>query len=168
MAFASKIPTQIGSTRSLATSFRTMMGMLVTGSIIRPRICISTSSGACVCARVGWPLASLVQHNKVGDTVNWSEGRSIGRGRQRLADQTVRQRLRNPHLNVAPQRRVRLRKLRRRKVDGLVLACCDPRPGCDARCSFRPSPPALHRGGGRSARAESRAAYPLRCAGAPT
>ncbi len=48
MALASKMPTQMGRTWSLAMSLRTMMGMLVTGSIMRPRICISTSSGLSV------------------------------------------------------------------------------------------------------------------------
>src|SRR5215831_7308427 len=43
MALASYTPTQMGSTVSLPTSFNTTMGMLVTGSIIKPRIFISTS-----------------------------------------------------------------------------------------------------------------------------
>src|SRR5215472_5851186 len=43
MAFASYTPTQMGSTVSLPTSFSTTIGMLVTGSIINPRIFISTS-----------------------------------------------------------------------------------------------------------------------------
>src|SRR4051794_6530973 len=37
------MPTQMGSTASDPGSFRITMGMLVTGSIIRPRIFISTS-----------------------------------------------------------------------------------------------------------------------------
>src|SRR5712692_9585973 len=37
------MPTQIGSTVSLPASLRITMGMLVTGSIMRPRIFISTS-----------------------------------------------------------------------------------------------------------------------------
>ncbi len=36
MALASKTPTQIGSTESLSTSLRTMIGMLVVGSSISP------------------------------------------------------------------------------------------------------------------------------------
>src|SRR6185437_1962127 len=43
MALASKIPTQIGITVSDAISLSTMMGMLLAGSIIRPRILTSTS-----------------------------------------------------------------------------------------------------------------------------
>src|ERR1700733_12023815 len=37
------MPTQMGSTCALATSFRMTIGMFVTGSIISPRIFISTS-----------------------------------------------------------------------------------------------------------------------------
>src|SRR5882724_6590493 len=43
MAFASYTPTHMGSTVSLPTSLSTTMGILVTGSIINPRIFISTS-----------------------------------------------------------------------------------------------------------------------------
>ena len=43
MALASWTPTQIGRTVSLPWSFSTTMGMFVTGSIINPRIFISTS-----------------------------------------------------------------------------------------------------------------------------
>ena len=43
MALASYTPTQMGNTVSLFTSFSTTMGMLLTGSIIKPRIFISTS-----------------------------------------------------------------------------------------------------------------------------
>src|SRR5689334_19334510 len=39
------MPTQIGSTDSASTPFRITTGMFVTGSIIRPRIFISTSIG---------------------------------------------------------------------------------------------------------------------------
>src|SRR5271165_691592 len=46
MALASYTPTQIGSTALPFTSFRTTIGMFVTGSIIRPRIFISTSIAA--------------------------------------------------------------------------------------------------------------------------
>src|SRR6516164_1088883 len=45
MAFASYTPTQMGRTVSLAMSLRITMGMLVTGSIMSPRIFISTSIG---------------------------------------------------------------------------------------------------------------------------
>ena len=41
IAFASKTPTQIGSTRSPSLSRRMTMGMLVTGSTIRPLMTIS-------------------------------------------------------------------------------------------------------------------------------
>jgi hypothetical protein len=43
IAFASNTPTHIGSTESLLTSFKTMIGILVVGSNISPRIRISTS-----------------------------------------------------------------------------------------------------------------------------
>src|SRR5271156_589602 len=43
MALASYMPTQIGSTVSLLTSLRITMGMLLAGSMTRPRIFISTS-----------------------------------------------------------------------------------------------------------------------------
>src|ERR1019366_7104330 len=46
IAFASYTPTQMGSTVLLPTSFRMTIGMLVTGSIISPRIFISTSIGS--------------------------------------------------------------------------------------------------------------------------
>src|SRR5215472_2831827 len=43
MALASYTPTQMGSTVLLPTSLRMTIGMLVTGSIMSPRIFISTS-----------------------------------------------------------------------------------------------------------------------------
>src|SRR5258708_32102816 len=43
MALASYTPTQIGRMELPCTSFRTTIGILVTGSIIRPRIFISSS-----------------------------------------------------------------------------------------------------------------------------
>src|SRR5580698_6882097 len=43
MALASYTPTQMGSTALPLVSFRITIGMLVTGSIMRPRIFISTS-----------------------------------------------------------------------------------------------------------------------------
>src|SRR5207247_10884833 len=43
MALASYIPTQMGRTVSLPESLRITMGIFVTGSIISPRIFISTS-----------------------------------------------------------------------------------------------------------------------------
>ena len=46
MAFASKIPTQIGSTRSPSLSFRMTIGMLVMGSTISPLMVISISMAA--------------------------------------------------------------------------------------------------------------------------
>src|SRR5437762_291650 len=46
MALASYTPTQIGRMAWPCTSFSTTMGMFVTGSIIRPRIFISTSMEA--------------------------------------------------------------------------------------------------------------------------
>ena len=59
-----KKPTQIGITASEATSFSTMIGMLVAGSIINPRICISTSSVAWVTGWIGVVVIS-VQHHKI-------------------------------------------------------------------------------------------------------
>src|SRR5687767_10486637 len=46
MAFASKMPTQIGSTRSPPLSLRITIGMLVMGSTIRPLMVISISIAA--------------------------------------------------------------------------------------------------------------------------
>ena len=43
MAFASKIPTQMGRTAELPGSRRMMIGMFVIGSIISPLIFISSS-----------------------------------------------------------------------------------------------------------------------------
>src|SRR5688572_3547306 len=43
IAFASKIPTQIGNTRSPTRSLRITMGMFVTGSTMSPLIVISIS-----------------------------------------------------------------------------------------------------------------------------
>src|ERR1700722_6798399 len=43
MALASYMPTQIGKTVSLLTSFRITIGILLAGSMTRPRIFISTS-----------------------------------------------------------------------------------------------------------------------------
>src|ERR1700760_2751409 len=43
IALASYMPTQIGRTVSLFTSFRMTMGILLAGSMTRPRIFISTS-----------------------------------------------------------------------------------------------------------------------------
>src|SRR3974390_501676 len=48
MAFASYTPTQMGSTVLPPPSRRMTIGMLVTGSIINPRIFISISEGACL------------------------------------------------------------------------------------------------------------------------
>src|SRR5262249_23418580 len=45
MAFASNAPTQMGSIESPLTSFRMIIGVFAEGSIIRPRILISTSIG---------------------------------------------------------------------------------------------------------------------------
>ena len=44
IAFASKIPTQIGRTRSPSTSRSQMMGMLVSGSTVSPLMAISIST----------------------------------------------------------------------------------------------------------------------------
>src|SRR5690348_2662851 len=74
MAFASYTPTQIGRMAWPCTSLSTTMGMLVTGSIIRPRIFISTSMEA-----------------------------SLGLNHV-LAHQTVRRRSCHMHLNVGSQK----------------------------------------------------------------
>ena len=50
IAFASKMPTQIGSTRWPSRSRRMMIGMLVIGSTIRPLIAISICIGIPRCA----------------------------------------------------------------------------------------------------------------------
>ena len=49
MALASYTPTQIGRIPLPQASFRITMGMFVIGSIIRPRIFISTSTGSSLC-----------------------------------------------------------------------------------------------------------------------
>src|SRR5687768_11251620 len=53
IAFASKTPTQIGSTRWPSLSRRMMMGMLVIGSTISPLIVISISIGGLAPEAVG-------------------------------------------------------------------------------------------------------------------
>src|SRR5258708_18279724 len=74
IAFASYTPTQIGKIAWPCTSLSTTMGMFVTGSIIRPRIFISTSIDA---------------SPELGDL---------------LSHQTVWCRSRNSHLHVGSQK----------------------------------------------------------------
>src|SRR5271166_419633 len=93
MALASKIPTQMGMTVSEAMSLRTTMGMLVAGSIIRPRIRTSISM-----APLPWFVLVL-------------DG---------LAHETVRMRRCNFHLEVASGRRSY--QLGASEVDRYVLA----------------------------------------------
>src|SRR5271169_5512656 len=71
------MPTQMGRTESPFTSFRMTMGMLVTGSIISPRIFISTSG-------MVPPLCGLAYH---------------------LAQQTVRKACADVHSNVTTRLR---------------------------------------------------------------
>src|SRR5688572_11157044 len=52
MALASTGPTQIGNTRSCASSRRMMMGRFVSGSTIRPLTAISMSIGVLHCSVV--------------------------------------------------------------------------------------------------------------------
>src|SRR5207247_4491031 len=66
MAFASYTPTQIGRIALPCTSLRTTMGMFVTGSIIRPRIFISTSIGP------SRKLADVLAEQTVGTCVRHS------------------------------------------------------------------------------------------------
>src|SRR5438270_10473139 len=120
IALASKIPTQIGSTRSLPMSFSTMIGIFVTGSIISPRICISTSSEVCVTEWVE-VVAISVQNHKLRNPRHRHKRRTLHRIRYRLANQAVRQRLRNPYRHVTPHRRMCLRDLRSSKVHRLIL-----------------------------------------------
>src|SRR3954469_23700904 len=72
------MPTQIGKTASPARSFKTTMGMLVIGSIMRPRIFISTSIFAPV------PIPSSLLHR------SWNA----------LASQAVRSRPRDQHIHI--------------------------------------------------------------------
>src|SRR5580698_6481142 len=74
MAFASYMPTQIGSTVSLLTSFRITIGILLAGSMTRPRIFISTSM-------VNSDALPLLDHG--------------------LADKAVGVALSDPHRNIA-------------------------------------------------------------------
>src|SRR5688572_2348941 len=65
MAFASKMPTQIGSTRSPPLSFRMTIGMLVIGSTISPLMLISISIDPLASCRVAFPMPPayrLVEH----------------------------------------------------------------------------------------------------------
>src|SRR3954449_13103276 len=90
------MPTQMGSTASEPGSLRITMGMLVTGSIIRPRIFISTSivsllaqfpavSGILRPDRRSQPAATLALHHH--------------------ADKTIWKTLRDLHANVRSRRR---------------------------------------------------------------
>src|SRR5258707_164665 len=83
----------MGKTVSLPTSFRTTIGMLVTGSIINPRIFISTSIS---CSPV---TKSLRLHHHAQQTVGETPG--------------------NDHVNIAAHGRHRA--LRSGKVQGNVL-----------------------------------------------
>src|ERR1700761_3209606 len=76
IALASYMPTQIGSTVSLLTSFRITIGVLLAGSMTRPRIFISTSMA-------NSDALSPLDHG--------------------LADKAVGKALGDPHRNIAPR-----------------------------------------------------------------
>src|SRR5271167_2030524 len=90
------MPTQIGSTLSPPWSFRITMGMLVTGSIISPRIFISTSI---MLPPVACPLILPMQ-----DAAQPASG-CLG---DHLAQQAVGKRLCNPYTNVVSDAGLRL------------------------------------------------------------
>src|SRR6202167_6315186 len=92
MALASYMPTQIGRTVSLFTSFKITIGILVAGSMTRPRIFISTSM-----------VNSLTRATL----------------RDGLADKAVGVAVGNPHRNITS--RSGTDQVRSREVDGLVL-----------------------------------------------
>src|ERR1039457_472986 len=86
MAFASYTPTQMGSTVLLPTSFRMTIGILVTGSIMSPRIFISTSIGSV-------PFLDPLHHRdreRIGDA---------------LTNQRVGTRPRHPHIEIRTHQR---------------------------------------------------------------
>src|SRR5260370_40762607 len=94
MALASYTPTQMGSTVSLPTSFSSTIGMFETGSIISPRIFISTS------------MAYL--KNAISLVERWaSPARQTGETpvsplTRHLSHQAVREAPCNAHRNVTP------------------------------------------------------------------
>src|ERR1051325_938577 len=81
IAFASYTPTQMGSTVVLPTSFRMTMGILVTGSIMSPRIFISTSMRSL-------PFLIPLHHSSGTDTCH------------ALADQRVGTCARHQHIQI--------------------------------------------------------------------
>src|SRR5713226_9669674 len=118
------MPTQIGSTVSLLASFRITMGVLVTGSIKRPRILISTSIVTPWFPRV--PLCPLwlkiLRHYHRGHP---STSLSAGSGTQRknshhhLTQKAVGEGCGHAHRNIAARFEIDL--FRRNEIQGLVL-----------------------------------------------
>src|SRR3984957_11010629 len=88
------MPTQIGSTAVPCASLSTTMGMFVTGSIISPRIFISTSMGTSPDARMKDQtcFASATKESPL-DNSDFV-----------LADQTVRTGARNSHCHILSQK----------------------------------------------------------------
>src|SRR5271157_5740017 len=101
MALASYTPTQIGSTVLPFTSFKMTMGMLVTGSIMRPRIFISTSMR---------PSAPTLHHSYA------------------LAHQGVRPAVRDPHHKQPPHQGFRAVSGVRKIERAIVRGAPDPLP----------------------------------------
>src|SRR6267154_6698967 len=109
----------IGRTVSLPTSFRTTIGMLVTGSIINPRIFISTSIALLLSLRSETALG----HSCGSDSIAPEQrARRVIRPRPLLnhhAQQTVGETPGNDHVNIAAHGRHGT--LRSGKVQGNVL-----------------------------------------------
>src|SRR5271154_4330248 len=107
MALASYIPTQIGSTVSLLTSFRITIGILLAGSMTRPRIFISTSMVTSV-MRLGDSLAHKAVGKALGDPYRHIAARSgMDRLRSREIDSLV---LRAAAVHLAPLRVIPLNR----------------------------------------------------------
>src|SRR5712692_9700301 len=114
MAFASYTPTQMGSTVSLPTSLSSTIGIFETGSIISPRIFISTSIKTSKEQRC-FEGARLQPRRS-----NPFNSRALApEGGGHFSHQTVREASRNQHPNVAPSRQ--LDAFRHRKVHHLNL-----------------------------------------------
>src|SRR5208337_155510 len=149
MALASYTPTQIGSTVSLPTSLSNTIGMFETGSIISPRIFISTSirtskpaDGAPgVPARLGFPCAPLCplwlklfpflpQLRCGASRCTFLGTTTITRRVHHLSRQAVREASRHAHLHVPAS--LKLHAVRHREVHHLNLRR-PPDPLCAGR-----------------------------------
>src|ERR1700675_857256 len=93
IAFASYTPTQMGSTVSLPTSLSSTIGMFETGSIISPRIFISTSI----------KTSKLVPGGAPGVLARQNQRDALA---SHLSHQAVRKTPRNAHRHVAPSRKL--------------------------------------------------------------